>query len=341
MTVALSVIIPLYGFQYQREDALQNLFNQLDDQDLIIDDSGNKNFEVIFVEQTCEQGVHSNIPHKPYIKHITLPAQTNGFNKSWCMNVAANQASTDDLVFLDVDMIFDSTYFSRINAHKSSLRYFTCWSYIIQQPGKDNPAARVVFTERTHTAGGCFFTKRSFYWEVGGMNENYFGYGGEDNDMWIRVNRRLGPYNRPNITYMDFTLEHWYHDWAAPSPDRLDILGRTNRHSNEVTKRLKATQLGKPEGPTTIDVSDLSIGEWEGFLGTNPIDSEPPAPPPPKLRSITTTSPPSQRPITLQVKPTTPLKPITPPQRPASQVRPPPQPPHSNPSLINRPKPRK
>lgn len=273
----LSVIIPLYGFQHQREVALQTLYKNIELQNLRI--RGNdgqlteiRDFEAIVTEQACEQGTHV-VPIKPYLKHITLPAQNKGFNKSWCMNVAAKTASTDNLVFLDVDMSFDENYFSRIKAHKNELRYFTCWSYIIQHPGKDNPKFRTITSDTTHTSGGCFFVRRNFFWELGGMNENYFGYGGEDNDLWIRVNRALGPLENLNIPWMGYTLNHAYHDWAPPSPDRFFHLNRTNQHTLEVIKRLRAVQLGNPAEPTPIDISDLSLPEagmedgGKGFLG--------------------------------------------------------------------------
>lgn len=262
MTIELSVIVPLYGFQPQREEALQNLIKTIDAQDMKLLVNGTltetRRFEVLIVEQASPE-VHKFEP-KPYVKHIVLPAQEKGFNKSWAMNVAAKQASTDHLVFLDVDMIFDKTYFDKIVRFKSGHQYFTCWQYIVTMPGKDNPISRLI-SKDILTAGGAFFIDRRFFWRAGGMNENYFGYGGEDNDLWVRVNSLLGSRTSHNIPFMPYALGHWYHDWAAPSPDRFYPLNRTNQFTGIVMDRLKAASLGNPDHPTLIDISDLKLAD--------------------------------------------------------------------------------
>lgn len=261
--IELSVIVPLYGFQPQREEALQNLLKTIDAQDmkLVVNNvlTEERRFEVIIVEQKSTD-MH-NFPARPYLKHIVLPGQEKGFNKSWCMNVAAKAATSDNLVYLDVDMVFDKTYFDKINRFKSpNVNYFTCWQYIISMPGKDQPIARLI-TKDVLTAGGAFFINKGFFWSAGGMNENYFGYGGEDNDLWVRVNRLLGDRTAHNVPSMPYALGHWYHDWAAPSPDRFYPLNRTNQHTNTVIERLKAAPLGNPAAPTLIELADLILAE--------------------------------------------------------------------------------
>jgi predicted glycosyltransferase involved in capsule biosynthesis len=268
MTIQLSVIVPLYGFQKQREAALQSLLVAIDAQDArVVDAAGHpteeKRFEVIIVEQKSpgKSGpVWHNFDEKPYLKHIVLPMQEKGFNKSWCMNVAAKKASCEILMFLDVDMVFDKTYFDKIMRHKSCKRYFTCWQYIVSMPGKDMPVAKII-TKDILTAGGAFCVERGFFWDAGGMNENYFGYGGEDNDLWVRVNRLLGDRTKHNVDFLPYALGHHYHDWAEPSPDRFYPLNRTNQHTATVMAKLKAAPLGNPDGPTLIDLSDIVLAE--------------------------------------------------------------------------------
>ncbi len=260
----LSVIVPLHGFNPQREQAVQMLLNNLAAQDLrTLDTSGNptedKDFEVIVVEQECDQGFHSLPDHK-WLKHIRLPKQ-RAFNKSWCMNVAANAAQTKTLVFLDVDMLFGKNFLSKILYFKRSdagLFYFTCWSYICFLPGKDEPVLRVV-DPSIFTAGGAFCTDKTFFWTAGGMNENYFGYGGEDNDLWVRVNARLGKKTQVNIPHMPYALVHWYHDWSQPSEERFYHLNRTVEQPEAVIAKLRQAGLGNPSGPIAVDVSDIKL----------------------------------------------------------------------------------
>lgn len=267
MTIQLSVIVPLYGFQKQRDAAFQSLLTAIDAQDArVVDGGGNpteaKRFEVIVVEQKSPNSPAShNIPSKPYLKHLVLPDQAKGFNKSWCMNAAAKQAQCDTLMFLDVDMVFDKTYFDKIIRFKNpNVKYFTCWQYIVSMPGKDMPVAKII-TKDILTAGGAFCIEKKFFWDAGGMNENYFGYGGEDNDLWVRVNRLLGDKSKHNIPSLPYALGHHYHDWAEPSPDRFYPLNRTNQHTATVMAKLKAAQLGNPNGPTLIELSDIVLAE--------------------------------------------------------------------------------
>jgi predicted glycosyltransferase involved in capsule biosynthesis len=268
VTIQLSVIIPLYGFQKQREEALQSLLVALNAQDArVVDAAGNpteeKRFEVIVVEQKSPgkaAPVWHNFEPKPYLKHLVLPAQSKGFNKSWCMNTAAKQTTSDSLLFLDVDMVFDKTYFDKIIRHKSGKKYFTCWQYIVSMPGKDMPVAKII-TKDILTAGGAFCVDKKFFWDAGGMNENYFGYGGEDNDLWVRVNRMFGDRTKHNVDFLPYALGHHYHDWAEPSPDRFYPLNRTNQHTNVVISKLRSVSLGNPDGPTLIDLSDLVLSD--------------------------------------------------------------------------------
>jgi predicted glycosyltransferase involved in capsule biosynthesis len=259
MTIELSIIIPLYGFQPQREEALANTLKAIDAQDFLRKGTNERRYEVVVVEQASPK---SHIfPQRQHFRHITLPAQEAGFNKSWAMNVGARNSTTSSLVFLDVDMVFDKTYFNKINQFKRLHRdYFTCWQYIVTMPGKDNPVARII-TQDILTSGGAFYVDRDFFWRAGGMNENYFGYGGEDNDLWVRVNRLLGSKEGHNVPSMPYALAHWYHDWAAPSPDRFYPLNRTNQFTNEIMARLQKAKLGNVSHPTPIDISDLQLTE--------------------------------------------------------------------------------
>ena len=266
----ISVIIPIYGFNQFREYTISMAMKAFAMQDFRVCDANNnptdvKNFEVIIVEQGSdpERGFHHSFQPQPWLEHIKLPAQPI-FNKSWCMNVGAKAAKSKWLVFLDADLLFGKDFLSRINFFRQKgmphIRYFTCWQYILAMPGKDEPILRLI-DPSICTAGGAFCSQKDFFWNIGGMNENYFGYGGEDNDLWVRANINLGKKNSNNIPSMPYALVHHYHDWAIPSPDRLDILSRTLKYPVQVMDKLVAnkSKLGSLEAPTITDMSDLII----------------------------------------------------------------------------------
>lgn len=256
----LSVIVPLYGFDPNREQALQMCLKSLEAQDLhgVVDGvrTENKDFEAIIVEQECDKGFH-DIPAARHLTHIKLPAQ-RAFNKSWCMNVAARATNSDSLFFVDVDMMFGKSYLSKVAYFKGNKKFFIGWQFITFLPGKDEPIIRTV-DPSILTAGGAFFVDKTFFWEMGGMNEGFFGYGGEDNDFWVRANLALGARGQMNVPAMPYALVHWYHDWAVPSPERFFWLDRTAQQPAKMIQKLRRYNLGQREGPVSIDVSDIPV----------------------------------------------------------------------------------
>ena len=264
----LSAIIPIFGFDPNRETALKMMIQSCIEQDLFEYDAnsqptGNKNYEVIIVEQneTREPRRRNYLEAlPPYIKHIRLDYQEKGFNKAWCMNVGAREAKCNTLVYLDADTLFDKNFFERIAKFSESKRldFFLCWQYIMGMPGKDAPLPRLIETTLL-TAGGAFCVQKEFFWSIGGMCENYFGYGGEDNDFWCRANHKLGKTSENNIQNMPYALLHWYHDWAKPSDERYYFLNRTVEHTEEVMSRLRTKKLGNIRQPTLIDFSGLDL----------------------------------------------------------------------------------
>lgn len=262
----LTAIIPIFGFDKNREEALKHLIESIKLQDLQEYDSnsiptGRKNFEAIFIEQADnlvarERPYLKDLPE--YMKHIVLPYQDKGFNKSWVMNVAVRQAVSNSILFIDADTLFDTNYFERVAnfKEKNFYKFFLAWEYIILMPGKDNPITRII--EKTIlTAGGSFCIEKDFFWSCGGMCENYFGYGAEDNDFWLRANLKLGNKNSNNVPNLPYALLHWYHDWAKPSEERQYYLNRTRDYTIEIISRLASVELGNPEKPTLINFSDL------------------------------------------------------------------------------------
>ena len=93
----------------------------------------------------------------------------------------------------------------------------------------------------------------------GGYNEDYFGYGREDSDIWYRANHLLNC----KIPYLGYPLVHYYHHWHpdnGPNPlNREDkhanvLLDITMRKPEEVIRRLLLVKnmLGNKESPTLI-----------------------------------------------------------------------------------------
>jgi len=213
-----------------------------------------KNFEIIIVEQVFNNKI--GFPDVGEIsKHIPLQDPLNrAFNKSWLMNVGIKQASTNNILILDADISFGKDYFYRIFDFQKSHDYsfFNGYSWICLMPGRDNPYLRVSNHKGVTCVGGSWFTKKDYFFnELGGMNENYFGYGGEDYDMWARATFVLG-----EIPTMDYAIVHNYHHWENVGITCNDSF-KTKYNVEEVLKRLKGKKLGNIQEPTLIKWEDL------------------------------------------------------------------------------------
>lgn len=255
--IEFTVIVPWKGGNPVREKSLQNMINCLSVQEIpanlepIV-------YELIIVEQIKDK---SQVPELslPY-KHIRLPLNDDRFNKSWCMNVAARQGKYPHLLFIDADSLFGKDFFRSIKYYIRETIYprnqiMLCWNYIIGLIGKDNPISRHIRPDMTAAMGGIWYANRDYYFNnFGGMNENYFGYGGEDNDAYERAFVLM---NGPPA-FMPYPLIHQYHDWEKPS-ECVKQWEITRAYPKEIINRLKKVSLGNPISPTLIQMNDLKI----------------------------------------------------------------------------------
>lgn len=264
----LSVIIPITGFDPLRENGLNKLISSLQKQTF-------RDFEVIIVEQV-QQWTHLTPPDKgiannhhifkkdlfPHFQHICLPWQEKGFNKAWCMNVAVKHSKSELLCFMDADMYFDEFYLEKAYEfkQKEKHRFFIGWETLLKEAGRDEQNDRTVSSQVIKTAGGIFWIDKYFWWECGGMCEEFFGYGGEDNDFWQRANVMLGgDWKHCWVHRFPYTIGHTYHHDAVVTSERLHILNITAEQPHEVIKKLKRYPLGNKSGPMDCNVKAIKL----------------------------------------------------------------------------------
>jgi hypothetical protein len=133
------------------------------------------------------------------------------------------------------------------------------WNYLIKLHGRDEPIVRFVRPDITRALGGIWYSEKSFYWDnFGGMNENYAGYGGEDNDGFERAINALHSLG-VDVSYLSFVaypLVHQYHDNEQQS-STVPLWLKTRKNPREVTLRLQRANLGNISSPTLIKMDDL------------------------------------------------------------------------------------
>lgn len=233
--MSISVIIPYTKGEKLRQRALHRLFWCIEDQTY-------KDFELLL----CEVVFGDEKNTYPYFvdKHIILKDRTP-FNKSWCVNVAVKQASHKDMIIIDADMQFGGDYFQKISDFIKDRKFFVAYDTVRLLKGRDNINERLGKASDIKAAAHVWYCNKDFYWEIGGMNEKYEGYGAEDTDMWRRAAHVLG-----GVDCMEYQLVHSYHHWHPKDSNfplnnrRVELFDETMRDVGAEIRRLKTLNLG-------------------------------------------------------------------------------------------------
>lgn len=173
-----------------------------------------------------EQDTHSKIDHLTLdIEHIFVKSDRL-FNKSWGLNVGLSYAKSDKIVFSDADIIMNPIPFIKslnlldkydmvspyskvvdLSLNESILKFDDI--YKIDRKGRFG----------IDICGGItMFTKQAIY-KIGGWNENFYGWGGEDDLQATNVKEFL------KWTETNANAYHYYH---KRSIDRGAYMGNLN-----------------------------------------------------------------------------------------------------------------
>ena len=243
-----TIIIP-WKYSKERFPLLNNVLTCIEKQDKTIQ------YQIILVEHVNINDVPPICIRRHHLDHISVSSNQD-FNKSWLMNVGAKLAKYPYLVFIDADTIFGNDFFKKIAERiEDRWRVFFCWESLIAEAGRDNPKERIIQPHMTMAMGGIWCIESLLYWNVGGMNENFFGYGGEDNEMFERIAAVIG--YLPCQSMMHYTLTHQYHHWVKPSAVATPLFEIGKKYPVEIIRRLKEKNLGQITGPTLIEMGDL------------------------------------------------------------------------------------
>ncbi len=169
-----------------------------------------------------EQDKHSKIGHLNLkCRHIFLKSN-DPYNKSWSFNVATKYAKSNVIVFGDSDLIMDPNKFIEglklleqyemvnpyssvidLDARESNLQLDQL--FLIDRPGRgQNDHQKVPLC-----GGICMFRKDTIN-KIGGWNEEFIGWGGEDDFQSIKVKNFLTHTEIPNKCY------HLFHNREQP-----------------------------------------------------------------------------------------------------------------------------
>jgi predicted glycosyltransferase involved in capsule biosynthesis len=202
----------IIGYRH-KPDRLQNLRRVLD---WI---NGFAGADVIVVEQDT----HSKISHLNLrCRHLFLKSD-KPYNKSWSFNYATKMAKTNIIVFADSDLIMNPNHlieslkqietYEMVNPYKSVIDLDTNETGLqLEQVLQINRAGRgETDHQKVPICGGiCIFRRESII-KIAGWNENFIGWGAEDDFVSLKVQQFL------NWKQMEHKCYHLFHNREQPN----------------------------------------------------------------------------------------------------------------------------
>jgi predicted glycosyltransferase involved in capsule biosynthesis len=169
-----------------------------------------------------EQDDHSKISHLNLkCRHIFLKSK-EPYNKSWSFNVATKYSKSNVIVFGDSDLVMDPNKFieglklleqyEMVNPYKSVVDLDPNESNMQfeQMVSVDRPGRGETDHQKVPMCGGiCMFRKDAIS-KIGGWNEDFIGWGGEDDFQSIKVKNFLTHIELSNRCY------HLFHNREQP-----------------------------------------------------------------------------------------------------------------------------
>jgi hypothetical protein len=154
--------------------------------------------ECIVVEQDTTSRLAGHLPEWVRVIHTPPPWSEMPYCRSWAFNVGCKQARGEILVLHDNDILIPVDYAAQIVERMAkgwdvvNLKRFIF--YLSQGHTEDFFAGRATLEERAPASimqnaegGGSIAITRDGFERIGGLDESFVGWGGEDNEFWERA----------------------------------------------------------------------------------------------------------------------------------------------------------
>jgi hypothetical protein len=217
-------------------------------------------FECVVVEQASAREIEDGLPEWVRYVHTPLPRPDLPYCRSWAFNVGARAARGRLLVLHDNDFLIPRSYAAelwsrhRLGAELLDLKRFGFYLSAEQTAAifaGATPAPVRPLTIVENLQGGSLAASREAYFAIGGFDESFIGWGGEDNDFWDRAaTRTIDPFGYlPLIHLWHESQPEKLQGEEAPAVQRYRRLREIDPH--ERIARLLARDMGRLDGPVT------------------------------------------------------------------------------------------
>jgi hypothetical protein len=216
--------------------------------------------ECIVVEQAVTREIETRLP--PWVRYVHTPPPDAAYdyNRAWTLNVGARHAHGEVLVLHDNDMLVPERYASEAQRRVregwdfADLKRFTFYlpeettaRFFGGAPLRPAPSTVV-----QNLQGASIVASKRAYFDAGGFDESFVGWGGEDNEFWERaaLHGRVWGWG-----YLPFV--HLFHAAQKEKLRGSEAAGiRRWREVSEIPieeriRRLRARKSGRVDGPVT------------------------------------------------------------------------------------------
>jgi len=182
------------------------------------------------------------------------------FNKSWGYNIGAKMAKYDNLLFIDNDIILSRQALEigfKLSSFVEGVRFYDRL-YALSEAETRNLEASLDYPPKTNrilrdfsVPGGFFLIKKDLFYKIGGWDEEFEGWGGEDDAFTHKLSKHLVA----AVTIPAYHLNHpsfgEYDD-----PKQFEIV-------KEVFKKIRSLTYDE----IISKAKQLSIGKEDKYLG--------------------------------------------------------------------------
>lgn len=215
--------------------------------------------ECIVVEQDIHSQLAPHLPNWVRLVHTPPPAENMPYCRSWTFNVAALHARSAVLVLHDNDMLVPADYAAeilrRIRQGYDVVNLKRFIFYLTQAHTDAVFAGRAGLLDAGTDAivqnlegGGSVAITRAGFDAIGGMDESFIGWGGEDNEFWERAQTlRCWSWANLPLVHLCHSAQPGKRDGDYPTAQRYRTLAQAA--PAERIRRLKDIPQGNMNGP--------------------------------------------------------------------------------------------